>query len=103
MTEPIVVAAPATVLPPPIVTAPGEPLSPTTTIEEDRHTAGQRQINLIWEFTQAFVAITITLAAVYCGVNAVDSDTIKNGFFLIVGFYFGRTNHQKIGGVQLGR
>jgi len=29
-----------------------KPLTPTTTAQEDIVTAGQRRINLIWEFTQ---------------------------------------------------
>ena len=77
-----------------------------TTSEEDRHTAGQRRVNLIWEYTQAGVAILVTLATIV-GVlqlgGVMGSDTLTNAFFLIVGFYFGRTNHQRVGGVTLGR
>jgi hypothetical protein len=76
-----------------------ESLPPTTTIQEDKTTAGQRRINLIWEGTQSIVALGITGAAIYCGVKGVDSDMINNSFFLIVGFYFSRTNHQSIGGI----
>jgi hypothetical protein len=71
---------------------------PTTTAQEDIVTAGQRRVNLIWEFTQAAVALTIALALVYCEIQKIESPTIQNGFFLIIGFYFSRTNHQAIGG-----
>jgi hypothetical protein len=73
-------------------------IPPTTTAEEDIVTAGQRRVNLIWELTQALVALIIALALVYCEIQNIQSPTIQNGFFLIVGFYFSRTNHQAIGG-----
>lgn len=81
-------------------------LASTTTAEEDRHTASQRRVNLIWETTQAIIAVLITLATI-TGVLQISglmgSETLTNAFFLIVGFYFGRTNHQRVGGVWLGR
>lgn len=73
-------------------------LAPTTTAQEDITTAGQRKINLIWEITQAVIAVISTLAVVYCEVAKIDSIAVRNAFFLIVGFYFSRTNHQAIGG-----
>jgi hypothetical protein len=76
-----------------------QPLTPTTTTQEDLVVAGQRKVNLIWEFTQAGVALLITGALIYCEINNIDSATIRNGFFLIIGFYFSRTNHQAIGGI----
>lgn len=75
------------------------PLSPTTTQQQDITTAGQRRINLIWEFTQAGIAIMVTLALIYTAVNKIDSAEIRDAFFLIIGFYFSRTNHAAIGGV----
>jgi len=74
------------------------PLPPTTTAQEDRVTAGQRRINLVWEFTQSTIAIGITGAVIYCGVAQTVSQELTNAFFLIVGFYFSRTNHSAIGG-----
>ena len=73
-------------------------LTPTTTTQEDMVTAGQRRINLIWEITQAFIAIGITAASVYLAMSEIESPLITNAFFLIVGFYFSRTNHAAIGG-----
>jgi hypothetical protein len=76
----------------------------TTTLEEDLHSAGQRRVNITWEYTQSFVAIAVVIAniigALYTGA---DSPLLANAFFLVIGFYFGRTNHARVGGVQLGR
>lgn len=71
-------------------------------------TAGQRKVNLIWEYTQAFIAIVITLAIVASSVAATltgkGEQSIPNilcaGFGLVIGTYFQRTNHEKIGGVR---
>jgi len=80
---------------------------PTTTAEEQRITAGQRKINLVWEYTQSIIALLITLAVlniclilVFKGQNESALQLISNAFFLIVGFYFGRTNHQRTGGIS---
>lgn len=77
----------------------GESLAPTTTAEEDKVVEGQRRINLTWEFTQAAIAVGITGAIVYCAINKIVSQDLTNAFFLIIGFYFSRTNHAAIGGV----
>ncbi len=77
--------------------------APSTTEEEDRQTFGQRRINLIWEATQATIAVSVTIATVIGALWGVESDVLSNSFFLVVGFYFGRTNHQRIGGVVQGR
>lgn len=71
---------------------------PTTTIQEDLVVAGQRRINLIWEVTQAIIAVGITFASIYIAVYKIESQLLSNAFFLIVGFYFSRTNHAAIGG-----
>lgn len=76
------------------------PLPPTTTIAEDATIAGQRRINLIWEITQAVISIGITGAIIYSSLTAhTVQEIISNAFFLIVGFYFSRTNHAAIGGI----
>jgi len=91
------------------VSDPG-PLTPTTTHQEDLTTAGQRKINLIWEVTQAIIAILVTAAnvsvGVYEGIVVTTGGAappfpviLSSSFFLIVGFYFSRTNHAAIGGV----
>ena len=69
-------------------------------------TAGQRRVNIIWEMTQAIIALAVTGVTLY--VSAVLGLTVSqttafnllsNAFFLVVGFYFGRTNHQRTGGI----
>lgn len=76
-----------------------QPLSPTTTVQQDITTAGQRRINLIWETTQAVVAVMITGAVVYNAISGIEiTKDLSNAFFLIVSMYFVRTNHHLIGG-----
>jgi hypothetical protein len=74
-------------------------LPPSTTLQEDLVTAGQRRINLIWEFTQASVTILITCAAIYAVFNSIDSDILNFAFIAIISTYYARTNHTKIGGI----
>lgn len=81
--------------------------SADTTEEQDRKTAAQRRVNILWEVTQSVVALSVTFATLFVAVQltlrvgATESAFIllSNAFFLIVGFYFGRTNHQRTGGV----
>lgn len=78
--------------------------------------AGQRRVNLIWECTQAAIALlVVSITLVVFALSAregVRGDTaqavsslnaslnaLSNVLFLVVGFYFGRTNHVKTGGV----
>lgn len=74
-----------------------------TTLEQDRHSLGQRRINLLWEVTQGVIAVAVTGATIYAAVSGDVKEVLSNAFFLIIGFYFGRTNHQRVGGVSLGR
>lgn len=93
--------------PAPTVAIPNPALPATTTHQEDLTTSGQRRINLVWEFTQAAIAIVFVLANAIVGVaqglGLVAIQTVppllSNALFLIVGFYFSRTNHEKTGGV----
>lgn len=81
-------------------------------------THGQRRINLIWERTQSAIAIsvvevTLAVAAILivapsfrtnpdqASVTAsVTGLVLLSGLAnLILGFYFSRTNHEKVGGV----
>jgi cobalamin synthase len=81
--------------------------APTTTSEQDRKTAGQRRVNIIWEVTQALIAIWVTGATLFVSSKLAlkgSGETaafllLSNAFFLVIGFYFGRTNHQRTGGV----
>lgn len=76
------------------------PTTPDTTLEQDRHTASQRTINLVWELTQAAIAILVVSANVLAAFYLPTESTILgNAFFLVIGFYFGRTNHARAGGL----
>lgn len=82
---------------------------PITTAEEDRHSAGQRSINRLWEVTQAGIALAITIvsltvSAILATHGNQESQTAAFVFIygvanLVIGFYFGRTNHTRSGGV----
>lgn len=85
---------------------PQPPLPPQTTAEQDITTAGQRKVNLIWEYTQSFIAVLIVMANIAVWINASFRASVANvpaglgdALFVIVGFYYGRTNHAAIGGV----
>jgi hypothetical protein len=83
------------------------PVEPKTTFQEDLTTAGQRRINLIWEYTQAAVALMVVLTnmliAAWLAIAQPQAvsfpQVLSNTLFLVVGFYFSRTNHAAIGGV----
>lgn len=69
-------------------------------------TAGQRRINILWEMTQAVVALSVNGATLYVATSLAVKDKgelainlLSNAFFLVIGFYFGRTNHQRMGGI----
>lgn len=100
---PVVVAASSAaavpLMPPTVLKSEGLTLPPTTTEADDKVTAGQRHINRVWEYSQSAIALSITLAIIYCAVNEITSAELSNGFFLIIGFYFSRQNHQNTGGV----
>jgi len=74
-------------------------MPPTTTVQQDLVTAGQRRINVIWEVTQAMVTILITCAAIFCAVKDIKSEVLNFAFIAIISTYYARTNHTKVGGV----
>ncbi len=85
---------------------PTQPLPPNTTIQQDLTTAGQRKVNLIWEYTQAVIALIVVSTTMFTGMRAAwiqskeQLPTIMSvAFGTVVGFYFSRTNHAAIGGV----
>jgi len=81
----------------------GQP-PPTTTIQQEITLASQRRVNLIWEYTQAVIAIFVVLACVSVGIwGTINGKDIPSFLSFIcgnvVGFYFSRTNHAAIGGI----
>jgi hypothetical protein len=95
--------------------ASGGAIASTTTREQDRHSLGQRRVNLVWEGTQAVIALGVigttlavdgTIAIYGTSVTEISSSALMQlnvMAALVTGFYFGRTNHQRVGGVDLGR
>ena len=85
--------------------------APDTTAEENLHSKSQRKVNLIWEYSQALIALMTvftTCLGIFIGRVWVGSTTPFPAEWwtivgLVIGFYFGRTNHQRVGGVQSGR
>jgi len=82
----------------------------TTTKEQDRRTNGQRRINFIWEWTQAILAISvIEVTLLVIAVRVLNSNSVMDVALLtglanlVIGFYFGRTNHARIGGDVVGK
>lgn len=85
-----------------------------TTSEQDRQTAGQRAVNIIWETTQMRIALSVIWASlVVSGILATAGKVLGAPELqlaavvflfgvanLVTGFYFGRTNHTRMGGVQ---
>lgn len=91
-----------------------ENVASKTTVEQDLRTAGQREINLIWERTQRHIALfVVTLGCLVSAIVVITSVMLHSGepnslvlaaftllsniSFLVAGFYFGRTNHARIG------
>lgn len=68
-------------------------------VEVADRSAGQRRVNILWETTQAILAVLITCAVVYCVVLGIEAKVIDSAFVMIVTMYFLRTNHTKTGGV----
>jgi len=85
---------------------PSSSIPATTTIQQDLTTAGQRKVNLIWEYTQAGVALIVVLSTMAAGLWESMHDSkqpvptiMAVAFGTVVGFYFSRTNHAAIGGI----
>lgn len=66
-------------------------VKPTTTLEENRSAFAQRRVKLILEVTSSIIAVCVTCGVVFGAVVGINSEVLGNAFFLIVGFYFGRS------------
>lgn len=83
-------------------------IPPNTTAAQDAVSAGQRHINRVWEYTQAGVALMVTAGTLFVAGKLALADKpdtaafllLSNVFFMVMGMYFQRTNHVKIGGVS---
>lgn len=88
-------------------------LPSTTTPEQDRTTQGQRDTSMMWETNQGWVTkVLISGSVLVAGVLAIFGKflgapelQLPAAMYLfgssgvVIGFYFGRTNHTKTGGV----
>lgn len=101
------------------MTGESTPKPPETTAQEDLTTAGQRTINLIWENTQARIALFVVVAGmvinslvillliilireitvVQVALISLCLQFINFTAGIVIGFYFSRTNHAAIGGI----
>lgn len=85
-------------------------VAPTTTEAQDLVTAGQRKINLLWEWTQASLAVIVTATTLFVAAkmaltgekNEAAFLLLSNAFFSVISVYLTRTNHTKTGGVKPG-
>lgn len=76
----------------------------TESVQQELTFAGQRKVNLIWEYTQSLIAVFVVCTTMITGVIAMIRNMqiptiIAVAFGTIVGFYFSRTNHAAIGGI----
>lgn len=77
--------------------------------EATLRTESQRKINLIWEVTQALIAISVTAGTLWIAgslllreggdASGVAFLLLSNAFFMIMTSYHTRTNHTRVGGV----
>ncbi len=113
--DPQVIVAPAHVVPPSAevakvaanVKAEAATIAASAKVDSTVLTeAGQRRINFIWEATQSMIAAVIVLSNVGIGILFAFRGTpadqfpfvLSSSMFLVIGFYFSRTNHAAIGG-----
>lgn len=83
-------------------------IPPTTTAAEDQIKIGQRKINLLWEWTQASLAIIVTVSTLIVAGRLAWRERgdqaafllLSNAFFAVISVYLTRTNHTKTGGVK---
>lgn len=93
------------------MTLPSDPSDVRT--ESARRSESQRSINLIWETTQMKIALSVIWAALFVAailailgryIGSSDVQLAASVFLfgvanLVTGFYFGRTNHTRSGGI----
>lgn len=89
-------------------------LPASTTFQEDLTSAGQRNINAMWEGTQRQIALAVVgVSLIVLGylvvapgvpteLRLVALSTLSNVLFAVTSVYFTRTNHTKTGGVKPG-
>ena len=71
------------------------PLPPTTTAQEDLVLESYRKVTLIWEVTQASIAIAVVLTTMVGGIYSMMARTefpliIGVAFGAVIGYYFAK-------------
>lgn len=65
-----------------------------------------RQVRMLWEYVQAALALSVTGAILYLAIhNPTDEQQhvrLSSAWFLIIGYYFGRSKERN-GGITSGR
>ena len=97
--------------------SPDGPAAAALISEQELKTAGQRRVNILWEVTQSAIALAVVVVTLYVNaavaLRAVEMiASQQSGLMqlnvmaaLVTGFYFGRTNHTRqggVGGAQIG-
>lgn len=85
-----------------------EPSHTTPALDDELalRSGGQRRISLLWEMTQAAIAVMTVGTALWCCWWMIKTDKGSDSAFMLVGnvailvvnMYFTRTNHTKVGG-----
>ena len=73
-------------------------LAASTVVDRDvLATRRRNSINVLWEGVQALVAIALTAAVILVAAiqHREAPEILKSGWLLVLGFYFGRTNHSR--------
>jgi hypothetical protein len=70
-------------------------LEPTTTEQQDKQAYHAQMIDFLMEITQTVLAISLTGATIYISIKGIASEELSNAFFLIIGFYFGKSVQAK--------
>ena len=57
----------------------------------------KNKINFLWEATQAFLAVSLALSSIFAALTGPRTvpEVLTNALFVVLGFYFGRTNHAR--------
>lgn len=80
----------------------GQVVPPHRTADEaevSNRSAGQRRVNILWEVTQTSGTFFVLILKAYMVLAHIEDKTVDAALMMILGMYFTRTNHTKVGGV----
>lgn len=71
-------------------------LKAVAVVDADAYAAKrENKINMLWEYTQATLALVMTLAYIYGTLAGILVKELAPFVGVVLGFYFGRTNHAR--------